>query len=93
MPILAQNRFAMMAGRFVASSPDFFQKSAALRREADLTRQIAHKQFNEAFGEGKACTKAVPDELAPLTSSQFYETHPPSTKTVICCDRCVTRKN
>jgi hypothetical protein len=26
--ILAQNRFTMMAGRFVASSPDFFQKSA-----------------------------------------------------------------
>jgi hypothetical protein len=39
VPILAQNRFSMMTGRFVASSPDFLQKSAAERREADLTRQ------------------------------------------------------
>jgi hypothetical protein len=52
----------MMTGRFVASSPDFLQKSAAMRREADLTRQIAHEQLNEAFGVGKACTKAVPDK-------------------------------
>jgi hypothetical protein len=37
--ILAQNRFTMMAGRFVASSPDFLWKSAAERRKADLTRQ------------------------------------------------------
>jgi hypothetical protein len=47
-----------MTGRFVASSPDFFQKSAAQRREADLTRQIAHKQSKLAFGAGSACTKA-----------------------------------
>jgi hypothetical protein len=47
-----------MPGRFVASSPDFFQKSAAQRREADLTRQIAHQQLIEAFGVGRACTKA-----------------------------------
>jgi hypothetical protein len=62
-----------MTGRFVASSPDFFQKSAASRREADLTRQIAHEQFKEAFGVGMACTKAVSDERnlnpAPLQSA------------------------
>ena len=44
VPTLAQNRFTMMTGRFVASSPDFLWKSAAERRKADLTRQIAHKQ-------------------------------------------------
>jgi hypothetical protein len=41
---MAQNHFSMMAGRFVASSPAFFQKAAAKRRKADLTRQIAHEQ-------------------------------------------------
>jgi len=32
---------------------------AAQRREADLTRQIAHKQSRLAFGAGRACTKAL----------------------------------
>jgi hypothetical protein len=46
VPILAQNRFTSMTGRFVASSPAFLWKAAALRREADLTRQIAHEQLS-----------------------------------------------
>ncbi|GIU66144.1 hypothetical protein [Candidatus Phycosocius spiralis] len=33
---------------------------------ADLTRQIAHKQSNEAFGVGKACTKAFPDKKTEI---------------------------
>ncbi len=47
-----------VTGRLVASSPDFLWKSAAQRREADLTRQIAHQQSKLAFGVGRACTKA-----------------------------------
>jgi hypothetical protein len=37
-----------------------------MRREADLTRHIAHKQFNEAFGVGKTCTKAIPDKKTEI---------------------------
>ncbi|MFM1976179.1 MAG: hypothetical protein RL145_1025, partial [Pseudomonadota bacterium] len=48
----------IVIGRFVASSPDFLRKSAAERREADLTRHIAQKQSRLAFGAGRACTKA-----------------------------------
>jgi hypothetical protein len=68
----------MLNGRFVASSPAFLRKAAAERRGADLTRQIAHRQFNEAFGVGMACTKAVLDEgrltqpWLPDWLDQFY---------------------
>jgi hypothetical protein len=46
VPILAQNRLSMMAGRFVASSPAFLRKAAAWRREADLTRQNRPRTIN-----------------------------------------------
>ncbi len=44
IPLVHQTASFSVTGRFVASSPDFLQKSAAQRRKADLTRQIAHKQ-------------------------------------------------
>jgi hypothetical protein len=56
--VVHQTASSSVTGRFVASSPDFLWKSAAPRREADLTRQIAHKQLRLAFGAGRACTKA-----------------------------------
>ncbi len=58
IPLVHQTAFDIVPGRLVASSPDFLRKSAAERREADLTRQIAHKQSKLAFGAGRACTKA-----------------------------------
>ncbi|OYU51396.1 MAG: hypothetical protein CFE27_11450 [Alphaproteobacteria bacterium PA1] len=58
IPLVHQTASGIVSGRFVASSPDFLWKSAAERREADLTRQIAHQQLSLAFGAGKACTKA-----------------------------------
>ena len=58
IPVVHQTACTIVAGLLVASSPDFLQKSAAQRREADLTRQIAHQQSNLAFGAGRACTKA-----------------------------------
>jgi hypothetical protein len=36
-------------------------------READLTRQIAHKQFNAAFGVGTAYTKAFHNKKTQQT--------------------------
>jgi hypothetical protein len=56
--VVHQTASNIVTGRFVASSPDSLWKSAAPRREADLTRQIAHKQSRLAFGAGRACTKA-----------------------------------
>jgi hypothetical protein len=50
-----QTAVSIVIGRFVASSPDFLWKSAAERREADLTHQFAHKQSKLALGVGSAC--------------------------------------
>jgi hypothetical protein len=46
VPFRVPNRLSTMTGRFVASSPAFLRKAAAGRREADLTRQIAHEQLS-----------------------------------------------
>jgi hypothetical protein len=58
IPLVHQTASSSVIGRCVASSPDFRWKSAAERREADLTRHIAHKQLRLVFGEGRAFTKA-----------------------------------
>ena len=86
IPLVHQTASSSVIGRLVASSPDFLRKSAAKRREADLTRQIAHEQLSLAFGAGTACTKAfqkkrtisdaIPDGVAeprtfPARSSRF----------------------